>query len=107
MPSWAVTLPRVFKEGLMTMTARMPRRHIVAAAVAAALFAAPSAGSAADIKEIRIDFATYNPVSLVLKERGLLEKAFEKDGIKIRWVQTVGSNKALEFLNARSIDFGS
>jgi sulfonate transport system substrate-binding protein len=107
MPSWAVTLPRVFKEGLMTMTARMPRRHIVAAAVAAALFAAPSAGSAADIKEIRIDFATYNPVSLVLKERGLLEKAFEKDGIKIRWVQTVGSNKALEFLNAGSIDFGS
>lgn len=58
-------------------------------------------------KEIRIDFATYNPVSLVLKDRKLLEKAFEKDGITIRWVQTLGSNKALEFLNAGSIDFGS
>jgi sulfonate transport system substrate-binding protein len=58
-------------------------------------------------REIRIDFATYNPVSLVLKEKGLLEKAFEKDGIAIRWVQTLGSNKALEFLNAGSIDFGS
>ncbi len=58
-------------------------------------------------KEIRIDWATYNPVSMVLKEKGLLEKEFEKDGIGIVWVQTLGSNKALEFLNAGSIDFGS
>jgi len=58
-------------------------------------------------KEIRLDWATYNPVSLVLKEQGLLEKEFAKDGIAIRWVQTLGSNKALEFLNAGSIDFGS
>jgi sulfonate transport system substrate-binding protein len=58
-------------------------------------------------KEIRIDWATYNPVSLVLKDKGLLEKEFAKDGISIRWVQSAGSNKALEFLNASSIDFGS
>lgn len=63
--------------------------------------------SAQAVKEIRIDYATYNPVSLVLKEKGLLEKAFEKDGITIRWVQSLGSNKALEFLNAGSLDFGS
>src|SRR5213082_1250997 len=44
---------------------------------------------------------------MVLKEKGLLEKEFAKDGISIRWVQTLGSNKALEFLNAGSIDFGS
>src|SRR6185369_3230253 len=56
---------------------------------------------------INIDWATYNPVSIVLKNKGLLEKEFEKDGIKIRWVQTLGSNKALEFLSAGSIDFGS
>jgi sulfonate transport system substrate-binding protein len=42
-----------------------------------------------------------------LKQQGLLEKAFAGDGIAIRWVQTQGSNKALEFLNASSIDFGS
>src|SRR5882724_1327534 len=58
-------------------------------------------------KEIRLDWATYNPVSMVLKEKGLLEKEFAKDGISIRWVQALGSNKALEFLNAGSIDFGS
>jgi sulfonate transport system substrate-binding protein len=68
----------------------------------------PTASFGADKpKTINIDWATYNPVSMVLKEKGLLEKEFAKDGIGIRWVQTLGSNKALEFLNAGSIDFGS
>jgi sulfonate transport system substrate-binding protein len=61
----------------------------------------------AQVKEVRIDFATYNPASLVLKDKGFLEKALAKDGITVRWVQSLGSNKALEFLNAGSIDFGS
>jgi sulfonate transport system substrate-binding protein len=62
---------------------------------------------AAEISEIRIDWATYNPVSLILKDEAILEKEFEKDGIKVTWVQSAGSNKALEFLNAGSLDFGS
>jgi sulfonate transport system substrate-binding protein len=66
-----------------------------------------SARAADKPDEIRIDWATYNPVSMVLKDKGLLEQEFAKDGIGIRWVQTLGSNKALEFLNAGSIDFGS
>jgi sulfonate transport system substrate-binding protein len=74
---------------------------MVGLAPSSALFAADNP------KEIRIDWATYNPVSMVLKEKGLLEKEFARDGISIRWVQTLGSNKALEFLNASSIDFGS
>lgn len=57
--------------------------------------------------EIRIDWATYNPVSLVLKDQGLLEKEFAADKIGVRWVMSAGSNKALEFLNAGSLDFGS
>src|SRR3981189_2856017 len=82
------------------------RRHVLALAAAASF--APTLLHAADNpKEIRIDWATYNPVSMVLKERGLLEKEFAKDGIAVRWVQTLGSNKALEFLSAGSIDFGS
>jgi sulfonate transport system substrate-binding protein len=76
----------------------------LAAFAAAAMLHSPAAAAPS---EIRVDFATYNPVSLVLKERKILEKAFEKDGISIRWVQSLGSNKALEFLNASSIDFGS
>jgi sulfonate transport system substrate-binding protein len=62
---------------------------------------------AAKIEEINIDWATYNPVSLVLKDHKLLETEFAKDGIRIRWVMSAGSNKALEFLNAGSLDFGS
>src|SRR5437588_310518 len=58
-------------------------------------------------KEIRIDWATYNPVSILLKNKGLLEKEFAKDGIGIVWVQTVSSANALQFLNAGSIEFGS
>jgi sulfonate transport system substrate-binding protein len=68
----------------------------------------PGAAFAADaLKEIHVDWATYNPVSMILKQKGLLEKEFAKDGIGIVWVQSAGSNKALEFLNAGSIDFGS
>jgi sulfonate transport system substrate-binding protein len=78
---------------------------LVASLCSAILTAAASAADA--VKEIRIDWATYNPVSMLLKNKGLLEKAFAKDGIAIVWVQTLGSNKALEFLNAGSIDFGS
>ncbi len=66
-----------------------------------------SDASAGGLSEIRLDYATYNPLSLILKEQKILEKAFEKDGISIVWVQSLGSNKALEFLNASSIDFGS
>src|SRR5438874_7693904 len=82
------------------------RRTLVAAMAAAML--SPGAAVAADaLKEIRIDWATYNPVSMVLKQKGLLEKEFAKDGIGIVWVQSAGSNKALQFLNAGSINFGS
>ena len=82
------------------------RRSLICSAFFVGLL--PTLALAADKpKEIRIDWATYNPVSMVLKEQGLLEKEFAKDGITIRWVQTLGSNKALEFLNAGSIDFGS
>ncbi|MGO7593135.1 aliphatic sulfonate ABC transporter substrate-binding protein [Rhizobium leguminosarum] len=78
----------------------------LALSVLAGLVAVGTA-QAADVSEIRVDWATYNPVSLILKDEGILEKEFEKDGIKITWIQSAGSNKALEFLNAGSLDFGS
>ncbi|MGR9184075.1 aliphatic sulfonate ABC transporter substrate-binding protein [Rhizobium leguminosarum] len=78
----------------------------LALSVLAGLVAVGTA-QAADVSEIRVDWATYNPVSLILKDEGILEKEFDKDGIKITWVQSAGSNKALEFLNAGSLDFGS
>lgn len=83
-------------------------KNLLRAALAAALAVAFTGSTqAADLTEIRIDWATYNPVSLILKNDGILEKELEKDGVKVTWVQSAGSNKALEFLNAGSLDFGS
>jgi sulfonate transport system substrate-binding protein len=82
-------------------------RRVLAAMTALAALIPAYAAAADALKEIRLDWATYNPVSMILKQKGLLEKEFAKDGINIVWVQSAGSNKALEFLNAGSIDFGS
>jgi sulfonate transport system substrate-binding protein len=83
------------------------RRCAIAASFIVALSLSSPLAAADKPREIRLDWATYNPVSMVLKDKGWLEKEFAKDGISIRWVQSLGSNKALEFLNAESIDFGS
>src|SRR5262245_8371987 len=81
------------------------RRAILFAGLAGFALAAPA--FADNPKRITLDWAYYNPVSLVLKEKGWLEQEFAKDGIAVRWVLSLGSNKAIEFLNARSVDFGS
>ena len=83
-------------------------RHMTAAGVAIGLISGSGAAVAADkLQELTIDYAYYNPVSLVLKDKGWLEESLAADGIKVRWVLSLGSNKALEFLNARSLDIGS
>ena len=46
------------------------------------------------VDTIKVDWAYYNPLSLVLKQKGLLEEEFRKDSIKIEWAQSLGSNKA-------------
>src|SRR5258708_4330613 len=86
-------------------SALFSRRALICSAFFVGLL--PTALLAADKpKEIRLDWATYNPVSIVLKERGLLEREFAKDGITIPWLQPLASTKPLEFLSACSIDFG-
>src|SRR5215204_4919158 len=94
-------------QSMEVIVTSLSRRSVLVSAIVLGLAPATVVLAADKPKEIRIDWATYNPVSMVLKDKGLLEKEFEKDGIAIRWVQAAGSNKALEFLNASSIDFGS
>lgn len=77
---------------------------------AAALSSAPlslAARAAAPLQELRLDYAYYSPSSLVLRRFGWLEEDFKKDGVPVRWVLSAGSNRALEYLNAGSIDIGS
>lgn len=66
-----------------------------------------SSGEAKKPKKIILDYAYYSPTSLVLKEFGWVEEAFAEDDIKVEFVLSQGSNKALEFLNSGSADFGS
>ncbi|MCU1405032.1 MAG: aliphatic sulfonate transporter substrate-binding protein [Glaciihabitans sp.] len=55
---------------------------------------------------LNIDFATYNPLSLIIKDKGWLEEAVGDD-VTVNWVQSAGSNKANEALRAGAIDVGS
>lgn len=83
-------------------------RRLIGLVIAALALAAPGAARAAEkLDELKIDYAYYNPVGLLLKDKGWLEEELKKDGVKVRWVLSQGSNKALEFLNAKSLDFGS
>jgi sulfonate transport system substrate-binding protein len=54
-----------------------------------------------------IDFATYNPLSLIIRQQGWLEAALADQGISVNWVQSAGSNKANEALRAGAVDVGS
>ncbi len=74
------------------------------AAVLALLLPA-AAAHATETTKLRLDYAYYNPVSLILKREKYLEQALP--GVTVEWTLSQGSNKALEFLNAGSIDLGS
>lgn len=55
---------------------------------------------------LTIDFATYNPLSLVIRDQGILEDILGDD-VSVEWVQSAGSNKANELLRSGSVDVGS
>ena len=75
-----------------------------AAAVAAAL---PLSARAAGLDKLGLDYAYYNPPSLVLKSKGWLEEALSKRGTSVEWVLSLGSNKANQYLQAGAVQFGS
>ncbi|GAA0962199.1 aliphatic sulfonate ABC transporter substrate-binding protein [Frigoribacterium faeni] len=55
---------------------------------------------------LNIDFATYNPLSLIVKDQGFIEEALGDD-VDVTWTQSAGSNKANELLRAGAVDVGS
>src|SRR6202041_1945031 len=85
--------------------ARLPL--FVAVLIVAAMSPGCSRMPAAKPKSIRLDYAYYNPVSLVLKNKKFLEQDLAGEGVSVEWTQSLGSNKALELLNRKRIDFGS
>jgi sulfonate transport system substrate-binding protein len=55
---------------------------------------------------LNIDYATYNPLSLIVKDQGYLEKEFG-DKVKVNWILSSGSAAANLALKAGSLDVGS
>ena len=82
------------------------RLTLLAAAGTLAIAMQPAAYAAeAAPAEVRLDYAYYSPVSLVLKHFGWLEKALPQS--KVGWVLSQGSNRSLEYLNSGGVDFAS
>ncbi len=71
--------------------------------------AGESSGGSTDAKtaELRLDYAYYNPASLVLRDQKWLENDLADKGVKVSWLLSAGSNKANENLRAGAIDLGS
>ena len=78
-------------------------------ATGAAGFAAvlPRGVRAAGVDKFGVDYAYYNPPSLVLKAKGWLEEALTKRGTSVEWVLSLGSNKANGYLAAGVVQLGS
>lgn len=95
-------------ETSQTTTHSQPsRRHVLAGLITAGALLGGVGAAQANPDTIVLDWAYYNPVSLLLLEKGWVEEEFAADGIDIDWIQSHGSNKAIEFLNSGGLDFGS
>jgi len=81
-------------------------RFIASLATLAAAWV-PAVTHAAPPAEVKLDYAYYSPESLVIKRQGWLEKELAPDHTQVKWVLSLGSNRALEYLNSGAIDIGS
>ncbi|HEX2654761.1 MAG TPA: aliphatic sulfonate ABC transporter substrate-binding protein [Xanthobacteraceae bacterium] len=81
-------------------------RFVSCAVALLALLSLPSRSDAGKLEKLRLDYAAYNPVCLIAKEQGLLEKEFAADGTAIEWVVGTGAPKALDGLEKKTLDFG-
>lgn len=98
----------------MSSSKKLGRLTKSVAALSVALFALTGcvAGESAtsdssDNKVLKLDFAYWNPLSLVIKDQGWLEEELAADGYSVEWILSAGSSKAVENLNAEAIDIGS
>ncbi len=97
----------------MSTRTNISRRTFVGGIAGAGLAAGlatlgPRAARAQDSEvpdKIRLDYAFWNPSSLVIRDQGWLEEEFE--GSEVEWVWSAGSNKANEWLRSDVVDIGS
>jgi sulfonate transport system substrate-binding protein len=57
--------------------------------------------------KVSLDWATYNPVGMVVKAKGWLEEDLGKDGIAVEWTKVAGGPQSIGLINAGKADFGT
>ena len=88
------------------MSSRFSRSTFFAGAGAAGVLTAFGIADAAQT-HVGVDYAYYNPPSLILKEYGWLDTALAAHGASVDWVLSLGSNKANQYLTSGTVAFGS
>jgi sulfonate transport system substrate-binding protein len=92
----------------VTISRRLARPLALAATLAMVMSGCgdgDASGAGADT--LTLDWATYNPLSLIIRDQGWLEDALADDGVEVEWIQSAGSNRANEGLRAGALDVGS
>lgn len=87
------------------MAIELPRRHILALASGLTVAGAISARTA-EGGVFRVGYQKYGTL-VILKQRGLLEKALSPLGVRVTWTEFPGGPQLLEALRAGAIDFGT
>jgi sulfonate transport system substrate-binding protein len=87
----------------------MKKSNFVFAAIVGALVAIGIAAVPAQAAErtLNLDYANWNPLSLVIKDQGWLETDLKALDTKVNWVYSAGSAAAIQNLNANAIQLGS
>jgi sulfonate transport system substrate-binding protein len=96
-------------QALVHRSRRLLGGILAASLVVSACATAPPAGPSTVTPggTLNIDFATYNPLSLIIKEQGWLEAELAPQGVTVNWIQSFGSNTANLALRAGALDVGS
>jgi sulfonate transport system substrate-binding protein len=86
---------------------KVTRRSLSAgiAALAALAVLPLSQAAASDFKELKIGYQKSG-VAVIARQQGIIEKALEKDGVKVSWVEFTAGPPLVEALNVGSVHIG-
>lgn len=91
----------------MNISRNLSIASALSAATVLLLTACGGGSSSGEGGSLTLDYAYWNPLSLVVKDQQCVEDAVAGTGTTVAWVFSAGSNKANENLNAGVIDIGS
>lgn len=83
------------------------KKFVVLTALAAIAISVVSTPAFAAAKVINLDYANWNPLSLVIKNQGWLEQDAKAYGATVNWVYSASSAAAIQNLNAGALNVGS